>query len=1078
MKKMDLGFVLLASAIINCTCIVPILANEISSEQTDNHTMDVNNENELLNEDISSEFSTDKTNEQSVQDGWHEDGTYWSNGMQYKDGMYSIDLNTYYFDGNGNVLKNNWKEIGGNTYFFDNNGCMVKNCIYTINCHMYIFNVDGSLKRNVVHYDDKNRPDIYFGEDGKAIESQWIEIDGMQYYCKSDGYIARNAYHIQIGEDYYCFDADGQVLKDYVYCISSYTFVFGPDGKAVRNDWALLYGETCYCDDTGMVVKNDIKEIDNDIYYFDSDGRIVKNCEYENYLGNYYFGKDGKAYKNKWLETNEGLKYFGNYGYMYNDAKIYYIDGYGYAFNSNGIMLTGWQQPYLNAFNRNEDWYYFDSNGHLLTSQWIDDYYVDESGIRITNQQYKVNNDLYCFDYNGNLMKDYVDCWGDNVYYFGKDGKAIKNQWRITSDGKQYYGDNYLLYNKSGMFIIDGNHYTFDENGIMLTGWQQPYIRDRYSPRDLWYLFDSCGARVTKGQWCDGYYANEYGSRVLNQLYEIEGNFYLFDAEGKPKTNYLNGSQYFGSDGKRYTNKWLDTPNGKMYFGADGNAYRWTQKIGDDEYCFDSDGYMQTGWQQDHYYNDNGVMAKNQWVGDSYVDENGNKFKLGLKSIDDNLYYFDSEGLLKKDFEYKRYYFGLDGKAFKSQWRETENGWMYYDDNSNYYINGLTTIGDYTYSFDDNGIRCTGWKAFNTSNQTLEWSYFDSEGRLLKSQWIEDCYVDNWGVRVDNDIYFLDGGTYLFDENGHVKKNYLYQNQKYFGEDGKAYRNKWLLTNNGYMYFLSDEYCCNTPGDLVDIDGNKYTFDKNGYMLTEWQKLDNEYYYFDQSGKMIKNAWQGNYYLQDNGQMARSCWIGSYYVDSNGLWTPAKWIKTNGKWWYRHQDGSYTSNDFELIGGQIYYFDENGYMVTGWKKIGNFWYFFENSGIMAKNKWVGDYYLTFSGAMARNEWIDKYYVGDDGKYRPAQWIHTNGKWWYRHQDGSYTRDDFECITGQWYYFDGNGYMINGWRQVGSKWYYFNESGQMLRNQWLGDYYFESSGAMATNQWVGNYFVGADGVWIK
>ena len=129
MKKMDLGFVLLASAIINCTCIVPILANEISSEQTDNHTMDVNNENELLNEDISSEFSTDKTNEQSVQDGWHEDGTYWSNGMQYKDGMYSIDLNTYYFDGNGNVLKNNWKEIGGNTYFFDNNGCMVKNCI-------------------------------------------------------------------------------------------------------------------------------------------------------------------------------------------------------------------------------------------------------------------------------------------------------------------------------------------------------------------------------------------------------------------------------------------------------------------------------------------------------------------------------------------------------------------------------------------------------------------------------------------------------------------------------------------------------------------------------------------------------------------------------------------------------------------------------------------------------------------------------------------------------------------------------------------------------------------------------------
>ena len=32
MKKMDLGFVLLASAIINCICTVPVLANEISSD--------------------------------------------------------------------------------------------------------------------------------------------------------------------------------------------------------------------------------------------------------------------------------------------------------------------------------------------------------------------------------------------------------------------------------------------------------------------------------------------------------------------------------------------------------------------------------------------------------------------------------------------------------------------------------------------------------------------------------------------------------------------------------------------------------------------------------------------------------------------------------------------------------------------------------------------------------------------------------------------------------------------------------------------------------------------------------------
>lgn len=64
----------------------------------------------------------------------------------------------------------------------------------------------------------------------------------------------------------------------------------------------------------------------------------------------------------------------------------------------------------------------------------------------------------------------------------------------------------------------------------------------------------------------------------------------------------------------------------------------------------------------------------------------------------------------------------------------------------------------------------------------------------------------------------------------------------------------------------------------------------------------------------------------------------------------------------------------------MYYFDENGYMVIGWKKVNNTWYYFYGSGIMASNAWVGDYYLEASGAMATNKWIGNYYVGSDGKW--------------------------------------------------------------------------------------------------
>ena len=286
----------------------------------------------------------------------------------------------------------------------------------------------------------------------------------------------------------------------------------------------------------------------------------------------------------------------------------------------------------------------------------------------------------------------------------------------------------------------------------------------------------------------------------------------------------------------------------------------------------------------------------------------------------------------------------------------------------------------------------------------------------------------------------------------------------------------WIQSGNRWWYSHQDgSYTIN---DFEVIHGQTYYFDGNGYMVTGWQKINDKDYYFNESDAMVTDAWVGNYYLQQDGSMAINTWIGNYYVDSNGLWTPDQWIVSNGKYWYRHQDGSYTINDFEVINDLTYYFDGNGYMVTGWQKINDKDYYFNESGAMVKNTWVGNYYLQEDGSMATNTWIGNYYVGTDGKYRPAQWVQTNDKWWYKHQDGSYTSNDFELIGGQTYYFDENGYMVNSWKQVGTNWYYFNESGHMIKNQWLGDYYFGSDGIMATNTWIGNYYVGSDGKWIR
>ena len=67
----------------------------------------------------------------------------------------------------------------------------------------------------------------------------------------------------------------------------------------------------------------------------------------------------------------------------------------------------------------------------------------------------------------------------------------------------------------------------------------------------------------------------------------------------------------------------------------------------------------------------------------------------------------------------------------------------------------------------------------------------------------------------------------------------------------------------------------------------------------------------------------------------------------------------------------------------------------------------------------------------------------------AQWIQeSNGRWWYRHVDGSYTRSNWEQIDGKWYYFDANGWMQTGWIEDKGKWYYLKESGEMAAGEVL------------------------------
>lgn len=83
---------------------------------------------------------------------------------------------------------------------------------------------------------------------------------------------------------------------------------------------------------------------------------------------------------------------------------------------------------------------------------------------------------------------------------------------------------------------------------------------------------------------------------------------------------------------------------------------------------------------------------------------------------------------------------------------------------------------------------------------------------------------------------------------------------------------------------------------------------------------------------------------------------GSDSAPAQGTWT---WGARG--WWYRYADGTYPSNTAKTIDGQVYRFDADGYMRTGWVFERGAWYYHALSGAQATG-WVLDgvswYYLT------------------------------------------------------------------------------------------------------------------------
>ena len=332
------------------------------------------------------------------------------------------------------------------------------------------------------------------------------------------------------------------------------------------------------------------------------------------------------------------------------------------------------------------------------------------------------------------------------------------------------------------------------------------------------------------------------------------------------------------------------------------------------------------------------------------------------------------------------------------------------------------------------------------------WYYFGTDGKMLKSTVTPDGYlVDIEGMLVSPGWSYQGGKWY-----------YALSGGKVFRGDRKKIGGVWYaFHDNGVMYShkWSGNYFLKSDGAMAD---NEWVFDRNY----------NSWFYIKPGGAYARNEWKDDYYLKGGGYMAKSEFIydrkyqATYYLDVSGKYVRNQWRQIDSKWYhfrkygemdtskwigsyYVKSDGAMAANElvYDPTYNSSFYFDENGkYLNKQWKEIDGEWYYFKDGGYMAKNEWVGSYFIKGNGRMAKNEMQydqsagSSYYFKEDGTFAKNYWAKVGGYWYYFKSNGKVARK--EWIENKYYVLD-NGKMATGTHIIDHYQYVFDGSGNVL-----------------------------------
>jgi len=154
----------------------------------------------------------------------------------------------------------------------------------------------------------------------------------------------------------------------------------------------------------------------------------------------------------------------------------------------------------------------------------------------------------------------------------------------------------------------------------------------------------------------------------------------------------------------------------------------------------------------------------------------------------------------------------------------------------------------------------------------------------------------------------------------------------------------------------------------------------------------------------------------------------------------AGWIynKKAGGWTYRLGIDQMATEQWVFLDDKFYYFDEEGFMQTGWQMVEGEWYYLYEDGSCAINTMTPDGYR----------------VDNRGVWIAPRWIYDKklGGWTFRKLNNKLAASEWLYYKKKWYYLNDKNLMLTGWHELDGNWYYLNEDGSCAINTLTPDGY--------------------------